>query len=283
MPTVQTNDIETHYERRGNGPPVVFVHGAMVDHTQWQPQFDALAEAYTVVAYDVRGHGHTGGSDRERYSVDLFADDLAALVDALELDRPVVCGLSLGGCIAQAFAERYPEKLSGLVLADTFGPAPLSVGEHIQRQALRATVPLARLVGFQRVERAMVWAQERRSPGVSGDYANIERIRATGPTMETAEFAKVVRALVNYAEVPVGYRAIAAPTLILYGDDETAWIRRHAAHMGRWIRDSTVREVPDAGHASNLDNPAFVTDALGTFLGSSDRVSSGNAVAVETA
>ena len=266
MATVQTNDIETYYERRGSGPPLVFVHGAMVDHTQWAPQFDALADEYTVVAYDVRGHGRTGGSDRETYSMDLFADDLAALVDALDLDRPVICGLSMGGCIAQVYAERYPDGLSGLVLADTFGPTPLSLGERVQRRALRATVPLARLVGYERVERAMVRIQERLSPGVSGEYQRIEAIREAGPTMETAEFEKVLGALVNFGEIPVGYRAITAPTLVVYGEREAAFIGRHAERMGRWIRNATVREVPNAGHASSLDNPVFVTDALRGFL-----------------
>ncbi|WP_302080319.1 alpha/beta fold hydrolase [Salinibaculum rarum] len=204
MPTVQINDIETYYERWGSGPPVVFVHGAVVDYTQWEPQLDALSDAYTTIAYDVRGHGRTGGSDRETYSIDRFADDLAALVAALELDRPVVCGLSLGGCIAQVYAERYPDGLSGLVLADTFGPTPLSPTEHVQRQLLGATVPLVRLFGYERVERAMMWFQERLSKGVSGEYENIEAIRASGPTMATEEFAKVIRALARFDEIPVG-------------------------------------------------------------------------------
>jgi pimeloyl-ACP methyl ester carboxylesterase len=239
----------------------------MVDHTQWLPQFDALADDYTVLAYDVRGHGRTGGSDRERYSIDLFAEDLAALVDALGLDAPAICGLSMGGCIAQVYAERYPDRCGDLILADTFGPTPLSLAERVQRQALRATIPFARAVGYERVERGMVWLQERLSPGVSGEYERIEAIREAGPTMEAAEFEKVIGALATFEEIPVGYRAISARTLVLYGEREAAFIRRHADRMGRWIRDATVLEVPDAGHASNLDNPEFVTDALRGFLG----------------
>ena len=266
MPTVQTNDIETYYERSGSGPPVVFVHGAIVDYTQWQPQFDALSDDYTTIAYDVRGHGRTGGSDRESYSMDLFSDDLAALVDALELDRPVVCGLSLGGCIAQAYADRYPDRLSGLVLVDTFGPSPLSPGERVQRRLLRATIPLVRLFDYERVERVMVWLQERLSKGVSGEYENIEAIRATGPTMATEEFAKVIRALARFHETPVGYRSITVPTLVLYGEHDAGFIRQHAPALADAIRGAKIREVPGAGHASNLDNPEFVTDALRLFL-----------------
>ena len=64
--TVRTNGVETYYERRGDGPPVVFVHGMFMDTAMWEAQAEALSDDFTTVTYDVRGHGHTGGSDRER-------------------------------------------------------------------------------------------------------------------------------------------------------------------------------------------------------------------------
>ncbi|WP_277555168.1 alpha/beta fold hydrolase [Halobaculum limi] len=263
MPTVATNDIETYYQRRGDGPAVVFVHGAIVDHTQWAPQMDALADEYTVVAYDVRGHGRTGGSSRASYSIDLFADDLAALIDALDLDRPVVCGLSMGGCIAQSFAARYPDRLSGLVLVDTFGPTPLTVGERIQRQLLRATIPLVRLVGYPRVEKAMVWLQERISgEGVSGDYARIEAIRESGPLMGTEEFAKVIRALSAFDRTRIDYSHITVPTLALYGENEAGFVVRQMQSLAARLPHARLLVVPHAGHAANLDNESFVDGAI---------------------
>ncbi|WP_435062585.1 alpha/beta fold hydrolase [Halobaculum sp. EA56] len=267
MPTVATNDVETYYERRGDGPPVVFVHGAIVDHSQWAPQFDALADDYTVVAYDVRGHGRTGGSDRGAYSVDLFAEDLAALVDALDLDRPTICGLSLGGCIAMTYAARYPDRCSGLVLADTFGPTPLTLGERVQRRALRLTIPFVRVLGYPRVERAMVWLQRRISgEGVAGDYGRIEAIRETGPLMSTAEFAKVIRALASFDRTRVDLASIAAPTLVLYGEHDAGFVRRQSAALGALIPGAEVAAVPGAGHAANLDEPAFVTERVRGLL-----------------
>ncbi|MFB6169710.1 MAG: alpha/beta fold hydrolase [Haloarculaceae archaeon] len=267
MPTVRTGDLETYYERRGEGPPVVFVHGAILDHSQWDPQVTALADEFTTVAYDVRGHGRTGGSARPTYSIDLFADDLDALITALDLDRPVVCGLSTGGCIAQAYAAAHPEKLSGLVLADTFTPPLLSRSEWLQRVVLlRATVAPVRLLGYERVERAMVWLQERLSTGASGDYEQVERIRDEGPKMATAEFAKVVRAVAAFHETDLDLSAISVPTLVLYGENEPPFVRRHAPRLAAEIPDATVREVPGAGHASNLDAPAFFTDAVRDLL-----------------
>lgn len=157
MPTVRTNGVDTYYERRGSGPSVVFVHAAVLDHAQWDPQVEALAADYETVVYDVRGHGRTGGSDVSRYSVDLFAADLAALLEELDLEWPVVCGLSTGGCLAQVLAARHPDRLTGLVLASTFTPPYLSRAERVQRSLLlRAAVPPVRLLGYERVERGMV-------------------------------------------------------------------------------------------------------------------------------
>lgn len=268
MPTVQTNDIETYYERRGDGPPVIFAHGAIVDHTQWEPQVTALGDTYTTIAYDVRGHGRTGGSDRERYSIELFADDLDALITALDLDDPVLCGLSMGGCIAQVYAATRPDRISGLVLADTFTPEILRRSEHLQWTLLKATVPLARLVGYERVEKMMVWLQERFQKGVSGEYENIEKLRAEGPKMETEEFAKVVRALTTFHETKIDFSAIAVPTLVLYGANEAGFVRRHSLRLASEIPNASIRDVPDGGHVSNLDNPDFVTEAVREFLAS---------------
>lgn len=267
MPTVRTNDIETYYEQRGTGPEIVFVHAAILDHTQWTPQVEALSNEYTTITYDVRGHGRTGGSARESYSIDIFADDLDALITTLDLDDPVLCGLSTGGCIAQVYAATHPDRLAGLMLADTFTPELHNRWEWLQRSAmLRATVLPVRLVGYERVEKAMAWFHDRLQKGASGDYENIEQLRAEGPKMATDEFAKVVRAVAAFHESAIDFSAITVPTLVLYGEHEPAFIRRHAPKLGAEIRNAVVRVMPGAGHASNLDDPEFFTAALREFL-----------------
>ena len=267
MPTVQTNGVATYYEQRGDGSPVVFVHGAVIDHSQWDPQVEALSGEYATYAYDVRGHGRTGGSDRKDYSVDLFADDLAAFVDDLAIERPVVCGHSMGGCIAQVYAARNPDRLSGLVLADTFTPRLLSRSEWVQRSLLlRAAVPPVRLLGYERVERALVWLQERLSPGASGDYEQVAALRDDAPTMATEEVAKVVHAVARFHETALDLSAVDVPALVLYGERDPAFLRRQASVLAADLRASILREVPGAGHASNLDEPELFNRALSGFL-----------------
>ncbi len=264
---MRTNGIDTYYEQQGAGPAIVFVHGAILDHSQWDPQVEALSEEYTTVVYDVRGHGRTGGSNRPRYSVELFADDLAALVEALDLDRPVVCGLSMGGCIAQVYAARHPDRVSGLVLAGTFTPELLDRSEWFQRSVLlRATVPPVRLLGYERVEKALVWLHERLSKGARGDYERIEEVRSSGPRMTTEEFAKVIRAVASFHETDLDLGAITAPTLVLYGENEPPFMRRHGPKLAAALPEVTLREIPGAGHASNLDDPAAFTGELRAFL-----------------
>ncbi|MFB6087824.1 MAG: alpha/beta fold hydrolase [Haloarculaceae archaeon] len=268
MATAPTNGIETYYQRQGSGPPIIFIHGAVLDHAQWDRQAEALADDHTTVAYDVRGHGRTGGSPRAPYSIDLFADDLDALITELDLDRPVLVGLSMGGLVAQVYAARHPERVGGLVLAGTFTPAFTGVRERFQRSlALRATIPFVRLFGYERIERAMVWAYERFSTtGASGDYETIERLRAEGPTMATAEFAKVMRAVALFHRVKVDYAAIAVPVRILYGENEPPFVREQADMLASALADAEVREIPGAGHASNLDAPEQFTGAVRDLL-----------------
>ncbi len=271
MPTVRTNGIETYYERRGEGPPVVFVHAAVLDHSMWDRQVEALSDDYEVVVYDLRGHGRTGGSAVAEYSADLYAADLRALVEALGLDRPVICGHSLGGTIAQTYAANRPGEIAGLLLADvmltdTFEPGVRSLGEwFLRRVVLPALIPPVRLVGYERVERVNAWLTDRVFGGVAGDYSNVERLREAGPRMATDEFVKVLRSMVE-PHGPFDLSAVAVPALVLYGENELPYVVRYAAELAARLPDARVDAVPGGGHASNLDDPDYYAAAVRSLL-----------------
>jgi len=119
MPKIHINGLDHYYEQQGQGPALVLVHGAFADTRIWQPQWEYLSGNYRLLRYDLRGHGRTGPSDLERYTIATFADDLACLLNTLEIKAPVICGLSWGGSIAQAFAVRYPARPRALILASS--------------------------------------------------------------------------------------------------------------------------------------------------------------------
>jgi pimeloyl-ACP methyl ester carboxylesterase len=264
MPTVQTGDIETYYEVRGTGPPIVFIHGALSDHSAAAQQLEAFSGAYTAIAYDLRGHGNTPNPQHAPYSMDVLAADLHAFITEMGLDRPVLCGVSMGGMISQVYASRYPDQLSALVLADTFSPPLLGWRDRIERSSLvNGMAGVVRLVGYNRAKNLILWFGRK-----------LERGRTTTlrpdsfPDMDTVDAVNAITAVADFHTTDVDLSSITVPTLVLYGEHETGIIRRHAPVLSTRIPDSTVREVPDAGHASPWDNPAFFNATIQTFISS---------------
>ncbi|WP_458208114.1 alpha/beta fold hydrolase [Haladaptatus sp. NG-SE-30] len=268
MPTIQTNGIETYYERRGEGPPIVFVHAAMLDHTMWGPQIERFTDKYETIVYDLRGHGRTGGSEVPSYSADLWVKDLHALIEGLGLERPVVCGHSLGGMVVQVYATKYPEGLSGVVLADTFVPERLHWSERLNAFVLWSTILPVRLLGLARIQRAMVRVTTLfDDEAEAGDYATVERIQAEMPPIPADEFAKIVRTILAFYQKGEGdYPSIRVPTLVMYGENTMGLGRRHCEKLAREIPGASLRVVPGGGHASNLDDPEFYSDAMAELL-----------------
>ena len=98
--------------------PIIFIHGFPFNKETWQPQVEFLRARHRVIAYDIRGFGKST-SGKEESSIGLFADDLIDFMDALQIKKAIVCGLSMGGYILLNAAHRYPERFEGLVLCDT--------------------------------------------------------------------------------------------------------------------------------------------------------------------
>ncbi|WP_123538375.1 alpha/beta fold hydrolase [Halosimplex salinum] len=264
MPTVQTGEIDTYYEVSGNGPPIVFIHGALSDHSAAAQQLEAFSDRYTAIAYDLRGHGNTTNPQHAPYSIDLLAEDLHRFITEMGLERPVLCGVSMGGMIAQVYASRYPDPLSALVLADTFSPAFLGRRDRIERSSLmNAMAGLIRLVGYNRAKGLVLWFGRK-----------LERNQTTSlrphafPDMDTTDAVNALKAVAGFHTTDIDLTSITVPTLILYGEHETSIISRHAPTLSAQIPDATIQEVPDAGHASPWDNPEFFNSTIQTFISS---------------
>ena len=124
--------IEVAFTEAGNGPAVLFLHGYPFDKSMWSEQVDALAAAgFRAIAPDIRGFGDTPSSS-EVTAMDAMARDAAALLDHLQVEQAVVCGLSMGGYVAFEFVRLFPTRVRGLVLAGTRAPA-----DNEQEKAVR--------------------------------------------------------------------------------------------------------------------------------------------------
>ncbi|MFX1603408.1 MAG: alpha/beta fold hydrolase [Promethearchaeota archaeon] len=258
MPLIRTNDIDTYYEMTGDGEPIVFVHGAAGSHDNWRPQVKYFSDRYKAVTYDIRGHGKSGGSDRN-YSCALFAEDLHGLLAALEIERPIVCGLSLGGMVSQEYAVKHQSNLAGLVLADTAVATALTLSDKLQKWMFPASL--------------VKWYIKRKSPE---DYARWsfgyfdmkedvrEYLIQEQLRMDQGEFLKLTDAIYSFKLLDLA--SINVPTLVVLGENERKAVFPHADKMIELIENSKKVIIPDAGHASNLENPEEFNRVFDEFL-----------------
>ncbi len=115
----QVADDGTPIWLRGAGPTVIFIHGVLMDHRMWAPQVDVLCEQYRTCCFDMLGHGQAPHPDGERSLGDFVRQAHHVVEHVCGAGRPVLCGFSMGGLIAQAYAVRHHERLAGLILLNT--------------------------------------------------------------------------------------------------------------------------------------------------------------------
>jgi pimeloyl-ACP methyl ester carboxylesterase len=251
--------LEIAYDDAGSGLPGLFIHGFPHDRTLWLPQLGALVVRARCIAPDLRGFG--ASTTHGPYSMDRYADDLASLLDALRIERAVVCGLSMGGYVAFAFWRRHRARARALVLCDTRAGADDDEG-RARRDAL---IALAREKGVDAVARAMmvnmVGASTReRHPGV---------VEAMYAMLASAPLDGVVGALEALRDRPDSRPTLATidvPTLILVGDEDTLTPPAESRAMHAAIASSRLELVAGAGHVSNVERPAAFNHLLSEFL-----------------
>lgn len=259
MPTTLTNDINTYYEIHGHGKPLAFIHGAGASHKMWSPQVEHFSANYKVLTYDLRGHALSEGSD-ERYSCELFADDLRALLGYLDMEKPLVCGLSLGGMIAQEYAVKYHGDLRALVLADTAASSALTWSDKLHKTLFPkfAIQLLIRLLSRERYA-AFAFSFFRDIKPEVKEYLIEEHLKFSKEELLKATDAIYDFGLLNLSRITV-------PTLIIVGEWERKAVFVHAEKMHELIDDSRIVIIDHAMHASNLENPQQFNSALEDFF-----------------
>jgi pimeloyl-ACP methyl ester carboxylesterase len=254
MPFARTNGIRTYYQVHGKGEPVVFVHGLGLSHKSWEPQIKEFSKKYKVIVYDVRGHGKSGKSKGE-YSVEMFADDLHELLWSLKIENPVVCGLSLGGMIAQAYALKHPVK--ALILCDTFVSGKITAFiASLSEDAARKIADVMKKdmyleIGFYAVNMK--------------DEALKKQLWKWYDEISDAEFCKTIVAAYHFNKANLS--KIRAQTLVIEGVDEVPVVRLASKEIRGEIPGAKYFRIKNATHIPNLENPGDFNSALELFLG----------------
>jgi len=241
----------------GAGRPVVFTHGAGMDHTSFAAQASEVAAAGgRPILWDLRGHGRSTLATGTRFTAAAALADLVALLDAAQVDRAVLVGHSLGGNLSQEFVRRYPDRARGLIVIDaTWNTGPLTAAE---RMALRMAGPALALVPSRRLPRLMASASAVRAEAV-------EEIARVFARMPAPLFRDVWRATASLVAPDPRYRTPVPLGLIRGAEDRTGNIR---SAMPAWARFEGVSEhvVAGAGHVVMLDAPQHSSAALREIL-----------------
>lgn len=262
MPEVDIGGRHVHYLDQGDGGlALVLLHAFPLRAAMWSPQLGALA-ATRVVAPDLIGFGASDApDDLSAYSVDIWADLVAGLLDHLGLERVILGGLSMGGYAAFAFHRRHRSRLAGLVLADT-RPGP-DAPEAAQRR--RAQIGQVR-------ERGTAELVETLLGGLLGEYTRRHRpevVAATRALMDSspAGFRGALDAMIRRPDSTPDLATIDVPTLVVVGEQDAPSPPDVARAMHAAVPGADLAVVPGAGHLSNLEAPAAFNAALADFVG----------------
>jgi len=252
---------KTAVDDAGSGLAVMLLHGYPFDRAMWRAQVAFLsANGYRAIAPDLRGLGETKATGPVS-TMDEMARDVAALMDELEIDRAVICGLSMGGYVALEFVHLFHTRVSGLVLAGTRAPADNEQEKLVREQQ----------------------AQRILAEGLNGiAEATLPKLLAPKTLAEKPDVVAQVRQMILRSD-PNGAAAaqrgmavrrdysgdlarIALPALIIVGREDPIRPVADAEFMHRMIANSRLEIIEDAAHMTNMEQPAVFNRTLLRFL-----------------
>jgi 3-oxoadipate enol-lactonase len=261
---IRMGERSMRYLHAGSGWPVLLLHAFPFSAGMWRPQLERVPEGWHFIAPDLRGFGPDAArTAAAAVTLDDMAGDVARLLDALEIERAVIGGLSMGGYVTFAFFRAAPDRFSGMVLADTRTQADTAQG----REGRRKMIELARTRGPAAVADAMLpkllgsTTKERRPALLAQVREMIERERVEG-------IVGALDAMLARPDSTADLARISCPTLVMVGDEDEITPVADAEIMQNHISRSRLVVLPEAGHLSNLEAPDGFTLALSDFLAS---------------
>jgi pimeloyl-ACP methyl ester carboxylesterase len=263
MPILKVSDAAVMYETAGSGEPLVLIPGFASGRWSWKYQIGALAREFNVITFDPRGVSRSKLADGATATVERIADDVAALIDKLGLERAHVLGISFGGFVAQDLALRYPSKLSRLVLACTsYGGAG-----HVA-PALEVLMAFSSTAGLNTRERIRQYLTMAFTPEFVADQPEIVdefcRLREENVVPERVYMDQLLSATKFDAAARVG--EIDAATLVLTGDGDMVVPRQNSVNLAAAIPGAKMVTIADAGHMFFVEKAEEFNSAVVDFL-----------------
>lgn len=264
MKKLKINDITIYYEYhgKGNGVPIVLIAGFSCDHTFWSAILNQLKKNHEVLILDNRGIGQTD-SPNIPYSIEMMADDVMELSRQLGLGNPIIVGQSMGSAIAQQIGKLYPERVEKIILINTFDhltKAPEITFELIG-ELHRMNLPLS-----YRVQSIVPWVYSNKFLSEPNQLKNLIKIAEQNPYPQTyigyERQLGALKAFDSRSWLP----KIKTPALIIAGEEDILAPLSGAKEVQKGIGSHTQMVVVPGGHASPIEQPKKVTDAILKFI-----------------
>jgi len=269
MPHLTTDDgIKLFYQETGVGIPIVFVHEFAGDHRSYESQVRCFGRSYRCIAYNARGYPPSDvPADGERYSQDRARDDIRAVLDALNIDKAHIVGLSMGGFATLHFGFTYPGRARSLVVAGCgYGAAPgerQKFTEEVERSANQfETLGMVKASEGYALGPSRVQLQNKDPRGWKEFAGQLAEHSSEGAALTMRGVQKRRPSLFDLVD---RMATITAPTLIMTGDEDWSCLEP-ALLMKRAVPTSALVVMPNAGHAINLEEPDAFNRHLADFF-----------------
>lgn len=237
----------------GTAVPIIFLHGVGSDKSVWSPQLEHFGETRRAVAFDYPGYGESepaAGASRDEFATAIFA-----AMDAVEIGRAHICGLSLGGVIAIAMHATAPERCASLVLADSFAVHPDGPGIFARSSDASRSMTM----------RALAEARVGMLLGSAASRELREEVVATMGAIDPEAY-RIGAEAVWVADQRDRAAAIGVPTLVLCGDEDRITPPELSRDLAGLIPGSRLELIAAAGHLANAEQSAAFNRAVDRFL-----------------
>lgn len=259
---ITVNDIAVNYNDDGEdqAPVIIFIHGFPFNKSMWDKQLKALKENYRVIAYDVRGHGDSDCGTGD-FSIELFVDDLLSFMNALKIDKAMLCGFSMGGYIALSAIEKHPDRFDALILSDTTCLADTPEAKEKRLKTIES-IKKKGVSKFADESIKNLFAPE----SLSTKEREIAHVREMILNTTQESLYKTLRAFYERKETCSKLQDINVPVLILVGKEDKITLPEAAQMMHEKIEDSLFSIIEHAGHLSNIENPLEFNKQIEEFF-----------------
>jgi len=258
--TVNNHAVSYNDEGPDDAPVIVFIHGFPLNKSMWNAQVEELEYSFRVVTYDVRGHGGSGTGD-EDFSIELFVKDLLCLMDALKINKTVLCGLSMGGYIALSAIEKYPKRFNALILCNT----------SCKADTLEAKSNRIKAIESVKENGAEKFAEENLNNLFAPESfatmkIEIAVVREMIVKTSVQTLCNTLLALSIRSETFSKLQDIKVPVLILVGKKDKITPTSFSHLMHEKIKGSSMYIIDHAGHLSNIENPYEFNEQITKFV-----------------